>query len=99
MEKKTIEQIKDEVAIDHGWRNYDDINYAYRNGIISQYSFDDFFDDVAKLYSTQQVESAVKLTLQMAKDKGYVKLENNSSCVSSESITSLQQQVLREINK
>lgn len=53
-EMKTIQQIKDETAIGHGWKNYDDIIYAFRNGIISDYSFDDFFEDVVKLYNQQE---------------------------------------------
>lgn len=57
---KTLEQIRNEVAADHGWVSYDKINEAYRNHVISQYSFDDFFDDVAKIYLKQNIETILK---------------------------------------
>ena len=56
MEAKSIDQIKNETAVEHGWKSNDHLIDAFRSGAISNFSFDDYMDDVAKLYAIQQCE-------------------------------------------
>lgn len=44
----TIKQIKDMVAKDHGWRNWQVAYDAYKNGVMSQNSWDDLMDDITE---------------------------------------------------
>lgn len=50
---KTLEQIKDEVAVDHGFKNYFHVCELFRDNVISQFSFDDYIDDTCKEYTQQ----------------------------------------------
>lgn len=53
MEIKTIEQIKEEEAINHGWENYNHALDAANAGVISGFSFADLWEDVAIQYASQ----------------------------------------------
>lgn len=44
----TIKQIKDEISRDHGWRDWDIAYDAYKNGVMSQNSWDDLMDDITE---------------------------------------------------
>ena len=55
--ENTIEQIRDEMAVEHGWESRHQIDEAYKNNSISQYSFDDYLEDVAKVYAQQCCEA------------------------------------------
>lgn len=70
---KTLQKIKDETAKEHGWQNYNVILDNFRFGSISQFSFDDYLDDVAKSYA-QQIAEKVR---QDCADNAYTKIETN----------------------
>lgn len=41
-----IKEIKDEISRDHGWRDWDMAYNAYKNGVMSQNSWDDLMGDI-----------------------------------------------------
>jgi len=43
---KSIKQIKDMVAKDHGYHDYDTVLKMFRDGVISENSFNDFMDEL-----------------------------------------------------
>ncbi len=52
---KTIRDIKEAQAVNHGWHSYETIFEAFRTGTISFNSFNDFLDDVIKDYGNSKL--------------------------------------------
>lgn len=57
---KTIEEIKEAQAKNHGWPSYDVLCRHFIQGVISYSSFNDFLDDVIKDYANSKLEAAAE---------------------------------------
>ncbi len=63
---RTLTEIKDFVAKDHGYHDYETALKMFREGVISENSFNDFMDDVLKEVAKESLKNAsenVKLTI------------------------------------
>ena len=61
--KKSIEQIKEEMAINYGYNGYEAISNSYKDGSLNQSNYDLFLDDVVEAYSTDRELIIVKASL------------------------------------
>lgn len=59
---KTIEEIKDEMAVNYGYENYEAISISYRDGSLNQINYDLFFDDVIEAYASFKEKVSIKST-------------------------------------
>lgn len=55
---KSLQEIQNEVAKDHGWENYEIVLKYFHDGIISKYSFLDIMDDLVHEVAKQALINA-----------------------------------------
>lgn len=55
---KTIDEIRNDISLDHGFKDYNQLIDCYKRNLFSQYSFDDFFYSVCQKYLNQKIEKA-----------------------------------------
>lgn len=56
---KTLDEIKDEVAKDNGYGNYNNALDHINAGVISGFSFSDMSDEIARLYAIEVAKQAL----------------------------------------
>jgi len=95
VDTKTIEDIKDEMAVNYGYKNYEEISISYRDGSLNQINYDLFFDDVIECYASYREFFSVKKTLMFCARK----VLPLSASLSSEFLSkSTEKQILININ-
>lgn len=63
---KTLEQIKDEESVNHGWKSYNAILDAVNTGVVSGFSFADLWEDITERYATECAREALRLASENA---------------------------------